>query len=88
MRKPAPTKRGQVDSPLVMETLANKHQAGSMVSIVNALTTVYPTEVNNDSNTTIVCILNGCVSLRFRCVIQIIQISRIAIKWLNKWKRR
>ena len=57
MRKPAPTKRGQADLTLVMETLANKHQAGSMVSTVNALTTIYPTEVNDDSYTTIVRIV-------------------------------
>jgi hypothetical protein len=46
MRQPPPTKRGQVDLTTVMSTLANKHQAGQVVSIVNALTTIYPTEVN------------------------------------------
>ena len=46
MRQPAPTKRGEVDDARIMSTLANKHQAGQVVSIVNALTTVYPTEVN------------------------------------------
>ena len=50
MRQPAPTERGQVDDALVMSTLANKHQAGTMVLIVNALTTVYPNEVLNKSN--------------------------------------
>ena len=60
MRKPAPTKRGQVDSSFVMETLANKHQAGLMVATVKALTTVYPSEVNDDSNTMLVCDFIGC----------------------------
>ena len=47
MRQPPPTKRGEVDLTTVMSTLANKHQAGKMVTIVNALTTIYPTEVKN-----------------------------------------
>ena len=47
MRKPPPTKRGEVHLDVVMSTLANKHQSGAMISIVNALTTIYPTEVNN-----------------------------------------
>ena len=46
MRQPAPTERGQVDDAVVMSTLANKHQAVTVVSIVNALTTVYPNEVS------------------------------------------
>ena len=46
MRQPAPTKRGEVDDARIMASLANKHQAGRMVSIVNALTTIYPNEVN------------------------------------------
>ncbi|CAB4012276.1 allene oxide synthase-lipoxygenase -like [Paramuricea clavata] len=45
MRQPAPTKRGEADSAAIMATLANKHQAGTMISIVNALTTIYPTEL-------------------------------------------
>jgi hypothetical protein len=45
MRQPAPTKRGEADCTAIMATLANKHQAGLMISIVNALTTIYPTEV-------------------------------------------
>ena len=45
MRQPAPTKRGEADSTAVMATLANKHQAGIMIAVVKALTTVYPSEV-------------------------------------------
>lgn len=45
MRQPAPIKRGEVDHALIMSTLANKHQAGVMVFIMNALTTIYPNEV-------------------------------------------
>ncbi len=49
MRQPPPTKRGEADLTAVMSTLANKHQAGEMLSIVNALTTIYPTEVNSNN---------------------------------------
>jgi hypothetical protein len=49
MRQPPPTKRGEADLTTVMSTLANKHQAGVMLSIVNALTTIYPTEVNSNN---------------------------------------
>ncbi len=46
MRQPPPTKRGEVDLTSIMSTLASKHQAGEVISLVNALTTIYPTEVN------------------------------------------
>ena len=44
MRQPPPTKRGEVDLSFIMSTLANKHQAGEMVTIVHGLTTIYPSE--------------------------------------------
>ncbi|XP_028397585.1 allene oxide synthase-lipoxygenase protein-like [Dendronephthya gigantea] len=44
MRQPPPTKKGKTDLAIVMASLANKHQAGQLVSIVNALVTIYPTE--------------------------------------------
>ncbi|XP_028409345.1 allene oxide synthase-lipoxygenase protein-like [Dendronephthya gigantea] len=44
MRQPPPTTRGKVDNNLIMASLANKHQAGTMVTVVKALTTIYPTE--------------------------------------------
>ncbi|XP_028416879.1 allene oxide synthase-lipoxygenase protein-like [Dendronephthya gigantea] len=44
MRQPPPTTKGKVDMNMIMSSLANKHQAGVVVSVVNALTTIYPTE--------------------------------------------
>ena len=46
MRQPPPTTKGNVDMNIIMSSLANKHQAGTVVSVVKALTTIYPTEVN------------------------------------------
>jgi hypothetical protein len=48
MRKKPPTKRGEVNSTAILDTLANKHQAGQMICIVNALITTDRTEVNRN----------------------------------------
>nr|AAY98506.1 11R-lipoxygenase [Gersemia fruticosa] len=44
MRQPPPTEKGKSNHKVIMASLANKHQAVTMVSVVNALTTIYPTE--------------------------------------------
>ena len=45
LRKPPPTKKGEVTLEHIMESLPSKHRAGVVIATVYDLTRLYPTEV-------------------------------------------